>query len=159
MRFTGQQQLRAASTVVWAALHDADVLRSVIPGCERLVPLGRGEYAATLAARVGPLADCYRGRFTIEPVSPGRELRVVVEGRGRFGRLELVLDVGLAPGQEWDSTALTYDARATVGGVVARVGGATMGVVGSHLTACFFRDLDRALARRAPAGRPLATAG
>jgi carbon monoxide dehydrogenase subunit G len=149
MRFTGEQQVSAPVAQVWTALHDSEVLRRVIPGCEQLVPVGSGRYAATLAARVGPVADTYRGQFTVEPLVPGSSLRVGVEGRGRFGHLSLGLDVLLREGRSWGTTALAYEADAVVGGLVARVGNATMGVVGGHLTSCFFRDLDRAVRQAA----------
>src|SRR5690349_16967396 len=83
MRFVDMRQVQAPMTDVWAALHDCEVLRRVIPGCERLHPLGNGEYAATLAARVGRLADTYRGTFAIDDRRPGTDLLVTVTGPGR----------------------------------------------------------------------------
>jgi len=149
MRFSGERQLRTPIDQVWAALHDSEVLRAVIPGCEELVPLDAGTYAATLAARVGPVADTYRGRFSVEDLRAGSDLRVSVQGRGRAGRLEVDLRVQLSPGRQTDVTVLRYDAHATVGGFVARLGNATLTVVGGHLTGAFFRDLDGSLRRRA----------
>lgn len=147
MRFTGERHLRAPRAHLWDALHTGEVLRSVIPGCERLTPVGAGEYAATLAVRVGPVGDTYRGRFVISDLRPGSALRVAVEGRGRCGRLELDLDVRLDEGLHQGATTLRYDARASVAGFVARLGTPTLTVAGSHLTGCFFRDLERAVAR------------
>jgi uncharacterized protein len=147
MRFTGERHVDTPVEQVWAALHDSEVLRATIPGCEELVPLDAGRYAATLAARVGPVADTYRGAFSIEDLHPGSELRVRVEGRGRCGRLELDLRVRLAAGRRPGATALRYDAHTKVSGLVARLGTATLTVVGGHLTGCFFRDLDRSLGR------------
>ena len=63
MRFTDVRQVPASAGQVWTALHDREVLHAVIPGCERLSPLGAGRYSATLAARVGRLADTYHGTF------------------------------------------------------------------------------------------------
>lgn len=145
MRFTGERQVQTPVEGVWAALHDSEVLQVAIPGCEDLAPLGSGRYAATLAARVGPVADTYRGAFTIEDVRHGSHLRVRVEGRGRCGRLEVDLRVALAEGRRPGTTVLRYDAHAGVSGFVARLGRATLSVAGGHLTGCFFRDLDRSL--------------
>jgi carbon monoxide dehydrogenase subunit G len=158
MRFTGEQQVRAPLEHVWAALHDHEVLRDAIPGCEGLVPLAPGRYAATLAARVGPVADTYRGDFTIDDPCPGSQLRVRIGGRGRSGRLEVDLLVRLRQGPSSGTTLLRYDAQATVGGFVARLGNATLTVVGGHLTGCFFRDLEQTLRRGARAGRVAALA-
>ena len=79
MRFVDVRQVPAPVDQVWAALHDTTVLRRVIPGCERLSPLGPGSYAATLSARVGRLADTYRGDFEIVDLRPGTALVVTGE--------------------------------------------------------------------------------
>jgi uncharacterized protein len=144
MQFTGERQVQAELEHVWDALHDGEVLRRAIPGCEGLEPLAPGRYAATLAARVGPIADTYRGHFSIHDGHPGSQLRVRIGGRGRCGRLEIDLHVSLAE-RRAGTTLLRYDAHATVGGFVSRLGNATLTVAGGHLTGCFFRDLDRAL--------------
>jgi uncharacterized protein len=152
MRFNGVRDVPAPVEDVWPALHDPAVLRAAIPGCERLAPAGGGSYSATLAARVGRVADTYRGTFTIEDVRPGSELAVEVRSRGRFGALDLELRVRLAPGYG-ACTVLSYDAHAVVGGLVSRLGRAPLSVAGGHITSCFFRDLGRAV-RPQHASRP-----
>ena len=151
MRFSGERQVQTPVDQVWEALHDSDVLRAAIPGCEELVPLGGGRYAATLAARVGPMSDTYRGTFSIEDQRDGSDLRVRVDGRGRLGRLEVDLRVRLTPGLRPGDTALRYDATAKVGGFVARLGNAALTVAGGAITGVFFNGLDRSL--RVGAGR------
>jgi len=131
-------------------LHDGEVLRSVIPGCADLRPTGAGTYAATLQARVGPVADTYRGTFTIDDLCAGRELRVRVDARGRCGRLELTLVVALAAAVGPDSTVLRYRADAQVRGLASRLGTPTLTIVGGHFTTGFFDQLDRAARRTAP---------
>src|SRR6059058_1163700 len=152
MRFTDVRTVPAQAEDVWAALHDREVLLTAIPGCERLSPVGAGRYAATLAARVGRLADTYRGTFAIRDTRPGSELVVSVSGRGRCGTLDLELQVALGEGRSPGTTALRYDAHARVGGLVARLGRAPLTVAGGHITGCFFRDLERAL--RVRSSRP-----
>lgn len=145
MRFTGERQVHAPAEHVWAALHDRDVLRTIIAGCEEMVPLETDLYAATLAARVGPIADTYRGTFSIMDITAGSDLRVRVEAKGRCGRLSVDLRVRLADTHSHASTVVRYDAAAIVGGMVSRLGRAALTVAGGHFTGCFFRDLDRAL--------------
>ncbi len=53
MRFSDVRQVAAPTAQVWTALHDSEVLRAVIPGCERLSPVSPGQYSAILAARLG----------------------------------------------------------------------------------------------------------
>ena len=154
MRFHGERQVPAPTTDVWAALHDRQVLRTIIAGCESMDPLATDVYAATLAARVGPIADTYRGTFSISDILPGSDLRVQVEAKGRCGRLSVDLRVRLLDTPGHSSTTLRYDAEATVGGLVSRLGKAALTVAGGHFTGCFFRDLDRAVRRELSVGAP-----
>ncbi len=142
MRFTDSRSVPAPITGVWAALHDSEVLRATVPGCREMVHLGSGTYAATMTARVGPVADVYRGTFSLEDLLPGSHLRVGVAASGRCGRLTVDLRVRLSevtPG----TTELRYAADASVGGIVGRLGNAALTVAGSHFTGGFFRELDR----------------
>ncbi|MEO7350538.1 MAG: SRPBCC domain-containing protein [Marmoricola sp.] len=148
MRFSDVRQITAPVAEVWAVLHDTETLLATIPGCERLSPLGSGRYSATLAARVGRLADTYRGTFAIDDTCPGSELVVCVAGHGRCGSLELDLRVRLHEGFAPATTALVYDARARVSGLVGRLGRTPLTVAGGHITGCFFRDLERAVCAR-----------
>jgi carbon monoxide dehydrogenase subunit G len=133
-----------------ASWRAAPTASSVIPGCEELVPIDTGRYAASLAARVGPVADVYRGTFSVEDVGPGSAIRVRVAARGRCGRLEVDLRVTLSAGSRAGTSALRYDADATVRGLVSRLGAATLTVAGNHFTGTFFRQLDRSLRREVP---------
>ncbi|HEX4977689.1 MAG TPA: SRPBCC domain-containing protein [Nocardioides sp.] len=158
MRFDGEQEVGAPVAHVWRALHDSTVLRAVIPGCTEMRPVGAGAFAATLQARVGPVADTYRGTFTIDDLHPGTDLHVRVDARGRCGRLELALGVALADGSRPGCSLLRYRAEARVGGLVSRLGTATLSVVGGHFTCGFFHDLDRTV-RRGAATAPVTPTG
>ena len=152
MRFTDVRRVPASAGEVWTALHDREVLHAVIPGCERLCPVGAGRYSATLAARVGRLVDTYHGTFAIEDTCPGSELVVSVAGRGRWGTLELDLCVRLDEGVEPRTTALVYDAHARVSGLVSRLGRTPLSLAAGHITGCFFRDLEREVQTGSGAG-------
>ena len=154
MRFHGERQVPAPATDVWAALHDRQVLRTIIAGCESMDPLATDVYAATLAARVGPIADTYRGTFSISDILPGSDLRVQVEAKGRCGRLSVDLRVRLLDTPVHCSTTLRYDAEAADQASDGRLGKAALTVAGGHFTGCFFRDLDRAVRRELSVGAP-----
>lgn len=144
MRFEGEREVGAPATLLWRMLHDGAVLRRVVPGCTEMRALHAGSYAAILQARVGPVADTYRGTFTIEDLRPGAELEVQVAARGRCGRLDVALRVALFPGGMPRSTALRYAADASVGGLASRLGAGALAVAGHHFTRGFFDDLERA---------------
>ncbi len=147
MRFNGERGLAAPIDIVWQGLHDHAVLAQVVPGCARMTPLGQHRYSAVLEARVGRIADTYRGRFAVTDVQPGTELRVRVAARGRCGELEVDLYVTLHEGAAPGTTRLRYDAEARVSGLVSRLGSRALGLAGSHFTGSFFTALERHLRR------------
>ena len=152
MRFTGDRPVPAPTGSVWEALHDADVLRAIVPGCREMASLGAGTFAATMSARVGPIADTYRGTFDLHDLEHGRELVVAVAASGRCGRIALDLRVGLRDGARSGTTVLRYVADASVSGFVSRLGTPTLTVAGGHFTGSFFRGLERSVRRCVPTG-------
>src|SRR3954471_8399823 len=138
MRYTGVRRVSGPRADVWQVLHDREVLRAGIPGCERLIPLGDHEYVAILAGR----SETYRGLLTVVDGSPGTELRVELAGRGRCGTLEVAIDVQLCDGGPAGTTSVLCDARVHVDGVERRATSARKDVVGD-----FLHHLDRALPR------------
>jgi uncharacterized protein len=156
MRFTGHRPVPAPASSVWAALHDTEVLRAIVPGCREMAPLGAGTYAATMSARVGPIADTYRGTFDLHDLTHGSELVVAVAASGRCGRIAVDLRVGLSDGSASGTTVLRYAADASVSGFVSRLGTPTLTVAGGHFTGSFFRGLERSVRRFAPVGAGVA---
>jgi carbon monoxide dehydrogenase subunit G len=152
MRFTGDRPVPAPTGSVWEALHDTDVLRAIVPGCREMSPLSAGTYAATMSARVGPIADTYRGTFDLLDLRHGRELLVAVAASGRCGRIAVDLRVGLTEGTHEGTTVLRYVADASVSGFVSRLGTPTLTVAGGHFTGSFFRGLERSVRRFVPTG-------
>jgi len=156
MRFTGNRPVPAPASSVWEALHDTDVLRAIVPGCREMAPLGAGTFAATMSARVGPIADTYRGTFDLCDLSHGSELVVGVAASGRCGRIAVDLRVALSEGTTSGTTMLRYVADASVTGFVSRLGTPTLTVAGGHFTGSFFRGLERSVRRFAPVGAGVA---
>ncbi len=138
MRYTDVRHVAGQPEDVWQALHDSEVLRAGFPGCERLIPLGIGEYAAILATR----EDICRGLLTVADRSPGAELTVMLAVRGRCSIFEVELDVRLHDGPAPGTTSLAYDARVHSGGA-----GSTVGP--------FFRDLGASMSGAMPGGPAL----
>jgi carbon monoxide dehydrogenase subunit G len=112
MQFTDVRRVAARPADVWDALHDREVLAATIPGCDRLIPLGEGEYAAIVSAPVDGDTDTYRGLLTLTDTWPGTELHVSLAGRGRCGTLEVDVRVRLERDSTTETTQVRYDARA-----------------------------------------------
>jgi uncharacterized protein len=121
MDFTGRYEISSPPERVWNALNDAAVLQSCIAGCERLTRRDDHHFDAVLVLRVGPVKATLQAMIEQSELEPPRRCVLKGEARGGavgFGRGEA--EVMLAPCDA--GTTLTYIARATIGGKLARTG-------------------------------------
>ena len=144
MRIAGNATLHAPVEAVYAALRDPRVLVRTIPGCERLEQVGEDAYAMTVTAGVASVRGTYAGdvRLTDHRAPHGFVLRA--SGSGPPGTVSADVDVDLAPGQD-GTTELSYNADATVGGMLGGVGQRLLVSVARRTAGEFFDAVDRVL--------------
>jgi hypothetical protein len=121
MQFTGHYVILAPQETVWGALNDPDILRVSIPGCETLEKIDSGHFSGAVKVKIGPVNATFKGRVEFTEQEPPQ--RCVLKGEGQGGV------AGFAKGEaevllssENGGTALSYTAKATVGGRLAQVG-------------------------------------
>jgi carbon monoxide dehydrogenase subunit G len=121
MDLTGSYTIPAKRSAVWAALNDSNILKECIPGCETLSMLSETEFAATVVAKIGPLKARFSGRVELSEIDPNNSYRIQGEGSGGVA--------GFAKGGArvhlqgaGDSTVLTYELDAQIGGKIAQLG-------------------------------------
>jgi uncharacterized protein len=167
MRIAGNATLHAPVEAVYAALRDPRVLVRTIPGCERLEQVGEDAYAMTVTAGVASVRGTYAGdvRLTDHRAPHGFVLRA--NGSGAPGTVSADVAVDLAPGDD-GTTELSYDADATVGGMIGGVGQRLLTTVAKRTAGEFFTAVDEVLtgggveaevAAPAEVGAPLPAAG
>ena len=152
MRITGTSTLAAPPDAVFAALNDPAVLAATIPGCRRLEALGGDAYAMTVAAGVGSIKGVYDGQVRLTDQAAPASFRLHATGSGAPGTIAADVQVSLASAQP--GTELTYDADASVGGMIGGVGQRMLVGVSKRLAAEFFGNVDAALATGLATGQP-----
>jgi len=143
---------------VWTALNDPDTLKACLPGCEILERTADNEYRVVMAARVGPVSARFNGRMTLRDIDPPNGYTLQFDGQGGaagFARGDA--RVALAPEGE-QSTALTYTAKAQVGGKLAQIGSRLVDGAAAKMTDDFFARFVERLAPQPPAEPALAAA-
>src|SRR6478735_8632182 len=153
MKIIGNAQFAAEPPVVWQALNDPAVLVQCIPGCHRLEALGDDAYALTVAAGVGSIKGVYDGEVRLTDHDEPASFRLHAQGAGAAGTITAVVSVTLEQAAA-GGTSVTYDADATVGGMIGGVGQRMLVGVSKRMAAEFFDNVDAVL--RAP--RPLSGA-
>jgi hypothetical protein len=122
MEMSSTRVVHAAPDAVWNALNDPSVLRECIPGCESLERVSDSEWRAIVAAKVGPVAARFNGTMKIIDPTPPTGYTLKFEGQGgAAGFANGEAKVSLAPSEGGD-TALSYTAKANVGGKLAQIG-------------------------------------
>ncbi|MGI8532595.1 MAG: SRPBCC family protein [Geodermatophilaceae bacterium] len=143
MKLSGTAQLSAPPDRVWAALNDPDVLARTIPGCEQLAETGPEEYRMTVSAGVASIKGTYLGRVRISDRVEPTSYVLHASGSGGPGTVSADCLVRLAA--EGDGTAVSYEADAVIGGVIAGVGQRVLAGVAKKMAGQFFSNVDREL--------------
>src|SRR5262245_58427729 len=114
MDFKGRYAISAPPQTVWASLHDAEILRKAIPGCETLEKISDTEFKAKAAVSIGPVKARFEGKVQLTPHPPeaGFSHALTLKGEGQGGAAGFARgesEVRLAPHE--GVTILTYDAK------------------------------------------------
>ena len=153
MKVTGTASLAADCATVWRALNDPAVLVRTIPGCQRLEAQGADRYSMRVAAGVGSIKGVYDGQVRLTDQDEPGSFRMHAEGAGAPGTIATEVQVTLTDGVG-GGTELTYDADATVGGMIGGVGQRMLAGVSKRMAAEFFANVDAALGAESRAARP-----
>ena len=151
MEMQGSRHLAVSRQQAWEALNDPQVLKTCIPGCDRVEPTGENQYAIGMAVKVGPVAARFNGKIQLLDVMPPSSYTLSFEGQGGaagFGKG--TAKVNLAPPAEGSGCELNYTANAQVGGKIAQVGQRLVDGVAKSMAEDFFRRFDEEMQRRHP---------
>ena len=141
MNLTGTRSVPAPAERVWRVLHDPDILRSCMPGCETLEADGADAYRVAITAKVGPISARFAGKMRIADAEPPRTYTLKFEGvGGAAGFVNGEANVTLTPNADGDTT-LVYVAKAHVGGKLAQIGSRLIEGAAQKTTDEFFAGL------------------
>lgn len=150
MELNGRRALPVVRATAWRALNDPQVLCRAIPGCESLERVAENEYAALLAAAIGPVRARFRGKLRLEDVVEPSSYTLRFEGDGgAAGFAKGVAKVNLT--DDAAGTMLEYAVSSQVGGKLAQVGNRLVDSVARKLADDFFAALERELGPAAAA--------
>ena len=142
MEMSGEQLVPAPQKAVWDALNDPQMLKACVPGCESIERTGDNEYQVLMVARVGPVSAKFKGKLTLSDIKPPDSYSLSFEGQGGpAGFAKGGAHVRLAP--EGDSTKLSYDVKASVGGKLAQIGSRLVDAAAKKVADDFFRNFKQ----------------
>lgn len=141
MNISGRNTIAASPQQVWDAINDPAVLARTLPGCESLEVVGDGAYKATVTAGVASIRGTYTGTVQLSDRVEPASLTMAAQGAGSAGTIGADVDVVLD--EDDDATAVVWEAKAVVGGMIGGVGQRMLVGVSQRMAGEFFDNLER----------------
>ncbi|VXC59140.1 Carbon monoxide dehydrogenase subunit G [Burkholderia sp. 8Y] len=140
MELTETHTLPVPQARAWEALNDTAILKACIPGCDSIEADGENAYAVGMTAAVGPVKARFKGRMELTQIDAPHTYTIVFEGQGgAAGFSKGSAKVNLEPGEDADTTTLTYSAHAQVGGKLAQIGSRLVDGAARKIAGEFFK--------------------
>ena len=149
MDMQGTRQLAITQQQAWDALNDPTVLKTCIPGCDRVELSGDNQYAIGMALKIGPVSARFSGKITLSDINPPSSYKINFEGQGGaagFGKGDSA--VTLTPNTE--GCELAYTVHASVGGKIAQLGQRLIDGAAKSMAEDFFKRFDNEMQRQFP---------
>ncbi|GAA1916761.1 hypothetical protein GCM10009737_17750 [Nocardioides lentus] len=143
MKISGADDVAHPPQVVWDALLDPRVLVAAIPGCSRLEATGEHAYDMTVTAGVAAIKGTYDGSCALSDLTPHETLTMRLSGSGAPGTVDATVAVRFT--DLGGRTRVSYDADATVGGMVGGVGQRMLSSVSRRMAGEFFGNVAKAI--------------
>ncbi|MFC5499085.1 CoxG family protein [Caenimonas terrae] len=151
MDMEGSRALAVTQQQAWDALNDPQVLKTCIPGCEKIEASGDNQYAVALAVKIGPVQAKFNGKITLSEVNAPDSYTITFDGQGGaagFGKG--VARVKLSPLPDGPGCLLEYKVQAQVGGKIAQLGQRLIDGVAKGMAEDFFKRFDAEMQRVHP---------
>lgn len=149
MDMQGSRQLAVTQQQAWDALNDPAVLKTCIPGCDKVEASGENQYAIGMALKIGPVSAKFTGNITLTDIVPPESYKLSFDGKGGpagFGKGSAA--VKLTPNA--DGCELKYSVTASVGGKIAQLGQRLIDGAAKSMAEDFFKRFDNEMQRQHP---------
>jgi carbon monoxide dehydrogenase subunit G len=148
MEMAEEIRINAPREKVFAALNNIEILKQSIPGCEQLEAISPTEFTAIVVAKVGPLKARFTGGVTLCDVVVPESYTMIGQGKGGpAGFAKMRTNVHLR--DDGDTTLMTYNVKADIGGKLAQLGGVLITKTSEKLAAVFFKNFEAIVSENA----------
>ena len=120
MDITAAYKFAATQQQVWTLLMDPEAIKSCLPGCRELRPIGENRYQAEISIGVAAVTGTFTSTVTLSDLQPPNSYRLSVDATGKPGFAKGSATIVLKPTGE--GTEVDVTATSEVGGLIARVG-------------------------------------
>jgi carbon monoxide dehydrogenase subunit G len=144
MELSGEKFVPASIDLVWLSLNDIDILKSSIPGCEKIERLSPEEVAATVMFKIGPVKARFSGILLLSDVVPSHSCTMNFNGSGGaagFAKGKSKVELHTIEG----GTSVIYSCEASIGGKLGQIGGRLISASAKKIADDFFEEFSKQL--------------
>ena len=145
MQISGEIRLSAPVDTVWQALHDVDVLRATVPGCQELTQTSPEAFTGAATVGIAVIKGTYKGTLQLLEQREPEFARIAVQAKS--GHAEIRGEGELALEAVDGATLLRYSGDARISGPLAAVGQRLLPSASKNLTEQFFRNVEEYLTK------------
>tara|TARA_Y100001935_G_C17245878_1_gene478284 strand:- start:133 stop:720 length:588 start_codon:yes stop_codon:yes gene_type:complete len=142
MKLNGENIIQASRTQVWDALNDPGVLKETIPGAQSVEQSSDEEFKAVVEIKIGPVKAKFTGKINLSDVNPPHGYKIIGQGQGGAAGFAKGSAVVALTELDPETTKLTYEVDAQVGGKLAQVGQRLIQSASKSLADQFFNSLQ-----------------
>lgn len=150
MKVSGEKLIQTNRKTVWDLLMDPEILQAVIPGCKSLERINDNIYRFEIELKVAAIVGKYSGEIEIINPEPPHKYALKVDGSGALGHMNALVAIMLSEPEAGESTMLSYEGEAEIGGKVAKVGQRVLSSVANLVTNQFFGAFVKQIKQHAP---------
>ena len=143
MKLNGTHKFKAASSQVYNAILNPDVLKSCIPGCNSVEYLDNNRIKANITTPFPGLKGPYGVFINIHQNQAHNHLVLQVLRKGTGGSINAISQINIQ--DEADGALLTYDANADLEGPIAIANNPLGQGITKNSLGAFFKNLDKAI--------------
>jgi len=144
MKIEGSQAVAAPRQRVYELLTDPVALAKLMPGCEKLEPVGKDTYSVKMKLGIAALSGSYQGTVKLSDQKPPESLRLSVQARAPGGIAEGSGTLKLE--EKAGKTTVRYAGEVKVSGMLASVGQRLLDSAAKMVIGQFFKNLEKELA-------------
>jgi carbon monoxide dehydrogenase subunit G len=150
MEQKNEQRIDLSQIEVWQALNDPEVLKRCIPLCESVKRVGEREFHIAMVAAIGPVRARFTAKLEYTQLQAPDSCSMVFEASGgSAGFSRGSAELALIP--QGNSTLLTYQVKAQVGGKLAQIGSRLVDAAARKIADGFFAKFNEAVLTPPPA--------
>jgi carbon monoxide dehydrogenase subunit G len=143
MQISGEVKLTAPVDTVWQALHDVNVLRATVPGCQELTQTTPESFSGAATVGISVIKGLYKGTLQLLEQREPDFARISVQAKSGHAEIRGEGDLSLEASD--GATLLRYSGDARISGPLAAVGQRLLPSASKNLTEQFFRNVEEYL--------------